>query len=130
MVTADDSQVVDAVSDMIWHIHVPVNVSIFAWSLLRKRLPTKANLVARGIISQEAQMCVTGWGEVESANHLFFTCSIFGKLLSLLHDWIGVSGADPFDGVDHFLQFSFLVAGSATKRSIIQLLWFLCVWVL
>ncbi|GAU16213.1 hypothetical protein TSUD_298450 [Trifolium subterraneum] len=31
--------------ELIWHKQVPLNVSIFAWRLLRDRLPTKANLV-------------------------------------------------------------------------------------
>ncbi|WJX73507.1 hypothetical protein P8452_57279 [Trifolium repens] len=39
--------------DLVWHKQVPLKVSIFAWRLLRDRLPTKANLVARGIITPE-----------------------------------------------------------------------------
>ncbi|GAU36546.1 hypothetical protein TSUD_277520 [Trifolium subterraneum] len=34
--------------DLIWHKQVPLKVSIFAWRLLRDRLPTKENLVTRG----------------------------------------------------------------------------------
>jgi len=112
---------------MIKVSYVNGKVSILAWRLLHNRLPTKTNLVARGIISQEAQMCVTGCGEVETANHLFFSCYIFKDLWSLVRDWIGVFGADPLDGADHFLQLSFLLGRSATKRSFMQLLWLLCV---
>ncbi|MCH91106.1 70 kDa peptidyl-prolyl isomerase, partial [Trifolium medium] len=72
---------VAAVEDLIWHKHVPLKVSIFAWRLLRDRLPTKINL-ARGIITPEAQFCVTGCEGVESAQHLFLSCSIFGFLWS------------------------------------------------
>lgn len=97
MLTSDDSQVVNVVSDMIWHRHVPVKVSIFSWRLLRNRLPTKANLVARGILSQEAQMCVTGCGEVEKVNLFFF---LYYFQWHLVCRWIVVSGADPFDGAD------------------------------
>lgn len=43
----------DGTSDFIWHKQVPLKVSIMAWRLLRNRLPTKDNLVARGIISHE-----------------------------------------------------------------------------
>ncbi|MCI64593.1 cysteine-rich receptor-like protein kinase, partial [Trifolium medium] len=31
----------DAVEELIWHKQVPLKVSIFAWRLLRDRLPTK-----------------------------------------------------------------------------------------
>jgi len=39
---------------LIWHKQVPLKVSIFAWRLLRDRLPTKSNLVMRGVIDAEA----------------------------------------------------------------------------
>lgn len=45
----------DEVSDLIWHKHVLLKVSFLAWRLLRNRLLTKANLVAHGILAQEAQ---------------------------------------------------------------------------
>lgn len=77
MLTADDRHVMDTISKLIWHIHVLVKVSLLAWRLLRNRLPTKSNLLARGIISHEAQMCVAGCGEVETAQHLFVSCTIF-----------------------------------------------------
>jgi hypothetical protein len=68
------------VEDFIWHKQVSLKVSIFAWRLLRDRLPTKANLVTRGIITKEANFCVSGCGAVESAQHLFLSCSTFGSL--------------------------------------------------
>lgn len=80
MVTADDSQVLDTISKFIWHKHVPVKVSLLAWRLRRNRLPTKSNMMARGIISPEAQLCVSGCREVETAQHLFVTCIIFREL--------------------------------------------------
>ncbi|GAU39488.1 hypothetical protein TSUD_279090 [Trifolium subterraneum] len=43
-------------------IEVPLKVSIFAWRLLRD---TKANLMARGIITPEDHFCVSGCGGVE-----------------------------------------------------------------
>jgi hypothetical protein len=37
-----------AARDLLWHIHVLLKVSIFAWRLLHDRMPTKTNLVTRG----------------------------------------------------------------------------------
>ncbi|GAU25294.1 hypothetical protein TSUD_18070 [Trifolium subterraneum] len=65
-------------------IQVPLKVSILAWRLLRDRLPTKAYLVSRGILSSEAHYYVFGCGAVESAQHLFLSCSIFGSLWALV----------------------------------------------
>ncbi|GAU31811.1 hypothetical protein TSUD_58120 [Trifolium subterraneum] len=40
---------------------VPLKVSILAWRLLRDRLPTKANLTSRGILTVGDLHCVSGW---------------------------------------------------------------------
>jgi len=105
-------------------------VSILAWRLLRNKLPTKANLVARGILAPDAQLCVSGCGAVETAQNLFVSCPIFGELLLHVRHWVGVSGADPHDIADHFSRFIYLAGGAVTRRSFMQLLWLLCVWVL
>jgi len=72
MLTTYDSHTLHTTSDLIWHIYVSTKVYILALRLLHNRLSTKVNLVARGILSQEAQMCVTGCREVKTAQHSFF----------------------------------------------------------
>jgi hypothetical protein len=67
ILTSQDSFTLGAAEDLVWHKQVPLKVSIFVWRLLRDSLPTKSNLVARGIISPEDQLCVSGCGGVESA---------------------------------------------------------------
>ncbi|GAU10332.1 hypothetical protein TSUD_422680, partial [Trifolium subterraneum] len=114
--------------DLIWHKQVPLKVSIFAWRLLRNRLPTKDNLAHRGIITAEAQSCVAGCGALESAQHLFISCSTFGSLWMLVRSWLGVSLADPLDLTDHFSQFTFSSGSARARRSFLQLIWLLCVW--
>ncbi|GAU42968.1 hypothetical protein TSUD_143050 [Trifolium subterraneum] len=59
--------------------------------LLQDRLPTKANLTTRGCLSSAVYHCVSGCGEVESAQHLFLSCSIFGALWPTVSSWIGSS---------------------------------------
>ncbi|XP_039685111.1 uncharacterized protein [Medicago truncatula] len=121
---------VDEASNLVWHKNVPLKVSILAWRLLRNRLPTKINLAVRGIMVQDAHLCVSGCGMVETVQHLFVSCPIFRNLWQYVRAWIGVSGVDPFDVVDHFVQFSYLLGHAAKKRSFMQLLWLACVWVL
>jgi hypothetical protein len=61
-------------------------VSIFAWKLLRNGLSTKTNLAIRGIIPPEAQSCVTGCGDMESAQHLLSlaaSSALFDRQLGL-----------------------------------------------
>jgi hypothetical protein len=57
LLTAHSPDSLDVVVDLFWHKRVPLKVSVFAWRLLRDRLPTKSNLAARGIILPEVQSC-------------------------------------------------------------------------
>jgi hypothetical protein len=99
------------------------------WRLLRDRLPTKSNLVARDIISLEAHFCVSDCGGIETGQHLFLSCSSFGFLWALVHAWIGFSAVDAHVLPDHFVQFTFSVGGLHARRSFLQLIWLACVWV-
>ncbi|GAU31743.1 hypothetical protein TSUD_146300 [Trifolium subterraneum] len=87
----------------IWHSQVSLKVSIFTWRLLRDRLPTKANLVTRNILSHVAGLCVSGCGAVESAHHLFVSCSSFGSIWALVRSWIDITSVDPTSLHDHFI---------------------------
>ncbi|XP_045810731.1 uncharacterized protein LOC123905140 [Trifolium pratense] len=129
LLTTQDTVTLDAASGLIWHRQVPLKVSICAWRLLRDRLPTKANLANRGILSTEAHLCVSGCGEVESAQHLFLFCSSFGSLWSLVSSWIGSSLVTAQTLPDHFVQFTDSAGGSRARRSFMQLVWLASVWV-
>ncbi|GAU19395.1 hypothetical protein TSUD_76390 [Trifolium subterraneum] len=105
LLTSQDSATLGEAETLIWHKQVPLKASICAWRLLRDRLPTRANLVSRGIISPEAHFCVSGCGGIESAQHLFFTCGISGSLWSAVRLWIGFTLVDHQNSSGHFLHF-------------------------
>ncbi|GAU16975.1 hypothetical protein TSUD_37330 [Trifolium subterraneum] len=105
---------------------VPLKVSIFTWRLLRDRLPTKTNLVTRGILSSAAHFCVTGCGEAESAHHLVISCSTSGSLWTLVCSWIGITPVHSTSIRDHFVQFTCLAGGSRARRFFLQLSLFVC----
>ncbi|XP_045791761.1 uncharacterized protein LOC123886488 [Trifolium pratense] len=130
IVTTLDSVTLDDAEHLIWHPQVPLKVSIFAWRLLRDRLPTKANLVIRGILSSSAQLCVAGCGEVESAHHLFISCSFFGSVWALVCTWIDIPLTDFSTIRDHFVHFTSSAGGSRARRSFLQLIWLVSVWVI
>ncbi|PNX84949.1 heat shock protein [Trifolium pratense] len=127
-----DAVTLDAAAGLIWHPQVPLKVSFFVLRLLRDRLPTKANLVIRGILSSEHHHCVSGCGdsdEVESAQHLFLSCSTFGALWSLVSSWIGSSLVTAQTPSNHFIQFTASAGGLRARHSFMQLIWLACVWV-
>lgn len=107
----------EPLTDLVWHNQVSSKVSIFVWRLIRDRLPTKSNLVIRDIISSESRFCVSGCGQVESAQHLFLTCSTFGSLWQLVRSLIGLSGADTQVLSDHFNQFIYSKCGLKARYS-------------
>ncbi|RHN46925.1 putative reverse transcriptase zinc-binding domain-containing protein [Medicago truncatula] len=78
----------DHASSLIWHKQVPLKVSLFAWRLLRDRLPTKANLVQRRVLDSEASLCVLDCGMSETAQHLFLSCDAFSSFWPLVRNWL------------------------------------------
>ncbi|PNX63632.1 cysteine-rich receptor-like protein kinase, partial [Trifolium pratense] len=50
LLTSQDMIALGDGHNLIWHRQVSLKVSILAWRLLRDRLPTKTNLVTRGVI--------------------------------------------------------------------------------
>ncbi|WJX74571.1 hypothetical protein P8452_58208 [Trifolium repens] len=126
VLTSQDTIVIGEAEDLIWHRHVPLKVSIFAWRLLRDRLPTKANLVSRGILAPNLHYCVAGCGSIETAQHLFLSCSTFGSLWALVRSWIGFSAVDAYSLTYHFLQFTYSAGGLRARRSFLQLIWLAC----
>jgi len=84
VMTSQEAQRPDAASDLIWHKHVPLKVSILVWRLLRNRLSTKENLVMRGIIPHDSRFCVTGCGASKSAHHVFLPCPSFVSIWGLV----------------------------------------------
>ncbi|GAU20289.1 hypothetical protein TSUD_337700 [Trifolium subterraneum] len=122
ILTSHDSATTDDAEKLIWHSQVPLNVFILAWRLLRDRLPTKANLVTRGILSPTAHLCVSDCGEVETTHHLFISCSTFGFLWTSVRSWVGITLVESTSLRDHFVQFTYSTDGSWARRPFLQLI--------
>ncbi|GAU27573.1 hypothetical protein TSUD_30050 [Trifolium subterraneum] len=122
LLTEQEAVPLDGVAGLIWHPHVPLKVSSHAWRLLRDRLPTKVNLIIRGILPLAEQLCVSDCSEVETAQHLFLSCSMFGSIWSLVSSWIGTPLVTAQTLSDHFVQFTSSAGGSRGRRSFMQLI--------
>jgi len=122
------SPTIDATTNLVWHKQVPLKVFIVAWRLLKNRLPTKLNLQRCGIAQVTDTMCVSGCGKDESASHLFLHCHVYGSLWQHIRSWIGVSSVDTENVCEHFHQFFHYSGYSKARRSFLQLLWLLCIW--
>lgn len=130
MLMRQEIQVHDLASDAPWHKNVPLKVSICAWRLFRNRWPTKDNLVRRGVLSFDNQLCVSECGQQETLDHLIIHCNVFGNLWKLIKSWIGVYSVDPLQVTDHFNQFVHSSGGYVPRRSFLHLIWLCCIWVI
>ena len=109
---------------------VLLKVSVFAWRLLRNRLPTKDNLFARGVIPHGNNTCVAGCGDIKAIQHLFIYGLYSAALWGSIRSWLRISSVEPYRVSEHFYQIVYSAGGSRTCRSIMQLIWLCCVWVM
>ena len=71
-----------------WVKLIPIKVNIFAWRLASNKLPTRFNMLTRGleIPSTVCPVCNEG---VESTEHLFFSCSVASSIMDKVLGWWG-----------------------------------------
>lgn len=118
----------DGAEKLIWHTQVSLKVFILAWRLLQDRLPTKYNFHIRGIITDADISSTAGYGQVETADHMFMHCDTYGSIRQQVQFWLGFSGVDHQSLSAHFLHFTNYLGGTRTRRSFLQLICLLCVW--
>ena len=63
----------DGAFEDLWKLRILAKTSIFAWRLIRDRLPTKSNLRRRHVEVNDL-MCPFCGNKEEDAAHLFFNC--------------------------------------------------------
>jgi len=111
---------------VLWKIRIPSKIAVFAWRLLRDRLPTKSNLQARQVQISDMNCPFCGRME-EDASHLFIHCSKIQPLWWESMSWINFKGAMPLSTNQLFMQYSFLQDdGRRNKRW--QYWWLAITW--
>ncbi|GKU89474.1 hypothetical protein SLEP1_g3606 [Rubroshorea leprosula] len=75
----------------IWNSVLPNKISTFNWQLLLDRIPTKMNMLTRGII-KDIQDCKCGicGEEEEDTKHLFLKCNMVRWLWMACAKWWGI----------------------------------------
>lgn len=72
-----------------WNKCIPIKINIFAWRLSLNRLPTKDLLAIRGINIQDLT-CLNCGENMESINHIFYSCPMAVDLWSLCGRWCDI----------------------------------------
>ncbi|XP_058741660.1 uncharacterized protein LOC131614048 [Vicia villosa] len=74
----------------LWKVRVPSNIQLFGWRFILNRLPTKDNLIARGIeIEDSKEGCEFCGNTMETRYHLFFECPFSTRMWDAVHTWMG-----------------------------------------
>nr|GEW51620.1 RNA-directed DNA polymerase, eukaryota [Tanacetum cinerariifolium] len=69
-----------------WIRDIPIKVNVFLWRLSLNKLPSRMNLDKKGI-DVDLILCPICNDDVETFNHLFFSCDMAKDLWSLLVRW-------------------------------------------
>jgi hypothetical protein len=59
---------------LVWGSWAPTKVIVFSWQAFLGRLPTRENLLRRGVACDGAAGCVLCGGGRETEDHLFVSC--------------------------------------------------------
>lgn len=83
---------VEMACQKVWKCDVPTKVIVLAWRILIDRLPTRVNLIRRGVIDPiRESSCVMCFGEAESTIHLFNKCWKSMEVWRKVYNWLDVS---------------------------------------
>jgi hypothetical protein len=108
----------------VWNQLIPSNMSMLAWRLFYKMLPTKENLIKRGTSLDSSALCVGGCGGIETEDHLFFNCPTMGVVWRELVRGIGIPVVLAEGGPAHLSLWKNLVIGNSKSRDRIGAIWF------
>ena len=117
--------------DDVWHKHIPSKVSLLVWRLLRNRLPTKDDLVRRGVLHANDITCgAAGCDSNETISHLFLSCDNYYEVRSNVWNWLGISSVTSVDLRQHFMQFTLMGGTPRASHLFLRAIWFATIWVI
>ncbi|GKE99361.1 RNA-directed DNA polymerase, eukaryota [Tanacetum coccineum] len=84
-----------------WVNYVPIKINVFAWKVFLDRLPSRLNLLNRGVQIQDSR-CQICFSAQEDSSHLFFSCCLARDVARLVCRWWNVSWS-PFSSYTDWL---------------------------
>lgn len=102
---------------------MPLKIITLVWKLAQDRIPSKVNLIHRGILQSSSHMCDGCLVVTESTDHIFFECDAFSKVWMECLGWLGIYLALYKDCRSHFNQFQGLILNRSINRDVWQVIW-------
>jgi hypothetical protein len=104
----------------IWESPAPSKVVAFSWQLFYNRLPTKDNLVRRGVFQQNAGRNCVWCDHPESATHLFLHWHTAHKVWYDIFKWLGVVIVMPSNILSLFACFCVAARNKKARGSLVS----------
>ena len=98
------SSTTNSVFKMLWQTEARPSAQTTAWKVLLDRLPTKGNLIRRGV-QVTSPLCVFCHESDESVQHLLCECKFTHRVWTFCSRWIGIEMAHHNDPKRHFENF-------------------------
>ena len=98
---------------LFWNKWIPPRVNCFVWRLLLNRIPTKLNLIVRGI-NLPSDSCPLCNSERETEVHLFYLCPVFLEIWKWVSNWCGIK-VGHFNSLEQ-LYFNVLDGGGSPRK--------------
>ncbi|GJW15089.1 RNA-directed DNA polymerase, eukaryota [Tanacetum coccineum] len=109
-----------------WVKVVPIKINIFSWRARRDCLPTRSNLIRRGVSleSSSCPLCLTG---EEDVHHVFFRCSLSRAVLQRVCRWWDLDWQDWSSFSEWYSWFSSIRLSSKVK-SLLEGVFYVAWW--
>ncbi|GJX17455.1 RNA-directed DNA polymerase, eukaryota [Tanacetum coccineum] len=89
----DDNRLSTMDTKTLWNKCVPIKVNILAWKIKIEALPTRFNISRKGI-DIDSILCPICECGVESARHVFFSCSFVRQIVRKVCSWWDIMHID------------------------------------
>ncbi|XP_058761309.1 uncharacterized protein LOC131634688 [Vicia villosa] len=112
---------------VMWDLKLPPKIKVFTWRLFIDRLPTRDNLLKRGVTSVVCPNCVMCGSSLESSSHIFFFCQEVKAVWNYVFTWLGIAEEI---SVEDFLRFEVIQekALGSKRRIAINFVWIATLW--
>ncbi|GKB38585.1 RNA-directed DNA polymerase, eukaryota [Tanacetum coccineum] len=115
----DDIFLPSQVIETRWVRFVPIKVNIFIWRARQDCLPTRVNLVRRGINVDSCVCPICSSGEDE-INHILFRCDLAQQVLRRICRWWELDPSDWNTFQEWYAWFSSIRFSSKSKSSLLE----------
>ncbi|XP_058774257.1 uncharacterized protein LOC131648523 [Vicia villosa] len=112
---------------VMWELKIPPKLKVFAWRFFIERLPSKDQLMKRGVNTFTNTDCVFCGNHPENFSHLFFNCQVVKEIWKHIYGWLGIMVE--LNG-EEFMDFGAIQekVKKANHRVNINFVWIAIIW--